>query len=238
MQSTNARTIGRPPAHLSGAVAILRARNRPIYVSIVDCDPVRFVGFSTAFRPKREFRVQAVTMSELIRAPSPDVALLTSCGVRNIFDTLKQVTSARPNLRILVTGTGTDRDEVILKALALGAKGCIDEISSAEDFVKAVRVVHEGLVWAPRRVCSTFIDVFTSQTAFPVPDRSGPITDPETEVMQMLILGRANKEIAEALSIQERTVKGHLAKLRRKTGFRNRVELSLHAVNQQLSPIN
>jgi DNA-binding NarL/FixJ family response regulator len=236
MRFSNGNVVDRRrAAQVSDDTALLRTRSRPIRISIVDSDPVRLVGFSAVFRSKREFRLQAATLSELMRAPRPDVVLLASCGMRNLFDRLFQLTSARPDLRILATGADMEREEVILKALVLGAKGCIDETSPAADFIKAVQVVHQGLVWAPRRACSIFIDVFTSCTPLPVPDRSGPVTDREREVLQLLTHGKSNREIGEALAIQERTVKGHLAKVMRKTGVRNRVELSLRVINQQPS---
>jgi DNA-binding NarL/FixJ family response regulator len=127
--------------------------------------------------------------------------------MRTLYDRIVQLTSARPNVRILVTGADMDREEVILKALVLGAKGCVDETLPAEEFVKAVQVVHQGLVWAPRRVCSSFIDVFTSHTPLRVPDRSGPVTDREHEVLQLLILGKSNGEIGEALAFRSALLK-------------------------------
>jgi hypothetical protein len=50
----------------------------------------------------------------------------------------------------------------------------------------------------------------------------------------MLVDGRSNKEIAEPLGIEERTVKSHVAKLMRKVGVQNRIMLTVHAVNHCL----
>jgi DNA-binding NarL/FixJ family response regulator len=59
-------------------------------------------------------------------------------------------------------------------------------------------------------------------------------TPREKEVLEMLVRGRSNKEIGATLGIEARTVKAHVAKLLRKIGVQNRVELSIHAVTHSL----
>jgi len=196
------------------------------------------VGFSALFRSERDFELHSVMISELIRDQNVDVVLLATPGRQHLFDRIIQLTSARPDLRILVTGAGMYDEERILKALAFGIKGCVDETAAPEEFVAAIRVVNQGLVWAPRRVCSTFIDLFTSRTSPVSRARGGVFTEREKQVIQLLVRGRSNKEIGDALAIGERTVKGYLAKLMRKAGARNRVELLVHAIAQLLSPVN
>ncbi len=220
------------------ASAKVTRRKGPIHIAVVESDPLRFVGFSALFRSKRNFELHSATMSEVVRDQSVHVVLLATPGRQYLFDRVIQLTSARPDLRILVTGTGMHDEETILKALAFGVRGCVDETAAPEEFVAAIRVVNQGLVWAPRWVCSTFIDLFTSRTPPTSRARGGVFSDREKQVIELLVLGRSNKEISEALAIGERTVKGHLAKLMLKAGVRNRVELSVHAIAQLLSPVN
>jgi DNA-binding NarL/FixJ family response regulator len=225
-------------AQIISKPAAFTRRNHPIRIAVVECDPLRFEGFTSVFRSKREFKLISATVIDLVQQPSTDLVLLATPGTRPLFERMVQLTAAYPDLRILVTGAGVEQPDFILKALALGVKGCIDENASATDFIRAVRVVHEGLVWAQRRVCSTFIDLFTSSKPSPAPERGAIFTDREKEVIQMLIQGRSNREIGEALAINERTVKGHLARLMRKSGARNRVELSLHAIAREMTRVN
>jgi DNA-binding NarL/FixJ family response regulator len=234
----SAATGQRLPPDVSGAGANFSRRSRPIRIAVVESDPVRFVGFSAVFHSKREFELRSSSIPEIIGQQDVDIVLLAISGRQHLFDRIIQLRSARPELRILATGTGMHDQETILKALAFGVKGCVDETAAAADFVKAIRAVHQGLVWAPRRACSSFIDLFTSRRPSRPPERNITFTDREKEVIEMLILGRSNKEISEALAIGERTVKGHLAKLMRKAGVRNRVELSVHAIARLLSPVN
>ncbi len=55
--------------------------------------------------------------------------------------------ASRPDLRIIVTGSGIN-EETILKAIASGAKGYVDEAASPAEFVQAIRIVNQGSVWA------------------------------------------------------------------------------------------
>jgi DNA-binding NarL/FixJ family response regulator len=106
--------------------------------------------------------------------------------------------------------------------------------SSPDEFVRAVRVVNQGSVWAPRRVLSMFIERAGSTPGQIFPTGRGAFTDREKQVLELLVVGRSNKEIASALGIEERTVKAHVAKLMRKVGVPNRIALSIHAVTHSL----
>jgi DNA-binding NarL/FixJ family response regulator len=154
-------------------------------------------------------------------------------GGNSVFDVMASLKAVRPGLRIIVSGTGAD-DEAILKALAAGAKGYVDEGASAAEFVQAIRVVHQGSVWAPRRVMSIFIDRVTSSPGKIFPAGRVNFTDREKEVLELLVAGRSNREIGQALTIEERTVKAHVAKLMRKVGVQNRIALSVHAITHSL----
>ena len=132
-----------------------------------------------------------------------------------------------------MTGAGAD-DEMILKALAAGAKGYVDEAASPNEFAMAIRIVNQGSVWAPRRVLSTFIERVTSSPGRIFPAGRVTFTDREKEVLELLVAGRSNKEIGAALGIEERTVKAHVAKLMRKVGVQNRIALSVHAITHSL----
>ena len=60
--------------------------------------------------------------------------------------------------------------------------------------------------------------------------RRAAITAREKQVLQMLVAGRSNKEIAVPLGIEVRTVKAHMSQLIRKLGVRNRIAVSVQAL--------
>ncbi len=62
-------------------------------------------------------------------------------------------------------------------------------------------------------------------------------TPREREVLELLVAGRSNREIAHSMGIEERTVKAHVAKLLRKVGVQNRIALTMHTINHALLEI-
>jgi DNA-binding NarL/FixJ family response regulator len=209
------------------------ARKPLIRIAVVESDPLRFVGFRALFDSEPDFELNSSTLQEITAERNIDLVLLGSRGGHNLFDQMASLKAARPDLKIIVTGAGMD-EETILKAIASGAKGYVDEAAQASEFVQAIRVVNQGSVWAPRRVLSMFIERVSSSPGRIFPAGRVTFTDREKEVLEMLVAGRSNKEIGAALGIEERTVKAHVAKLMRKVGVQNRIALSVHAITHSL----
>jgi DNA-binding NarL/FixJ family response regulator len=209
------------------------AKKDPIRIAVVESDPLRFVGFRTLFDNEPDFELIAATIPEISLLQNTDLVLLGNRNGHNLFDVMASLKATRPDLRIIVTGSGID-EETILKAIASGAKGYVDEAAAPAEFVQAIRVVNDGSVWAPRRVLSMFIERVSSAPGRVFPAGRVSFTDREKEVLDMLVAGRSNKEIGAALGIEERTVKAHVAKLMRKVGVQNRIALSVHAITHSL----
>ena len=133
------------------------AKKPPIRLAVVESDPLRFVGFRALFDNEPDFELLSASLAELGTLQNIDLVLLGNRTGQNLFDVMASMKAARPDLRIIVTGSGID-EETILKAIAAGAKGYVDEAASPAEFVQAIRVVNEGSVWAPRRVLSLFIE--------------------------------------------------------------------------------
>lgn len=209
------------------------ARKPTIRIAVIETDPLRLVGFRALFEAEPEFELVSSTLEKVATEADLDLVLLGSHAGRNLFDVMAGLKASRPDLRIVVSGSGAD-DETILKALAAGAKGYVDEGASPQEFVQAIRIVNQGSVWAPRRVLSIFIERVTSSPGRIFPAGRVTFTDREKQVLEMLVVGRSNKEIGAVLGIEERTVKAHVAKLMRKVGVQNRIALSVHAITHSL----
>jgi DNA-binding NarL/FixJ family response regulator len=209
------------------------AKKPLIRIAVVESDTLRFVGFRALFDSESDFELVAATLPDISALQGIDLVLLGSRAGQNLFDVMASLKAARPDLRIIVTGSGID-EETILKAIASGAKGYVDEAATPAEFVQAIRIVNQGSVWAPRRVLSMFIERVSSSPGRIFPAGRVTFTDREKEVLEMLVAGRSNKEIGAALGIEERTVKAHVAKLMRKVGVQNRIALSVHAITHSL----
>jgi DNA-binding NarL/FixJ family response regulator len=217
------------PHQARNLVRAARARKPLIRVALVESDPLRVVGFRAFFDAASGFELVSASLRDGGALQSIDLVLLSNCRVQNRVDLIAILKGTRPDLRIIMTGSGDEK--TILQAIVAGAKGYVDEAASPAEFVQAVRVVSQGSVWAPRYVFSKFIERVSSA---PAPAGRATFTDREKEVLELLVAGRSNKEIGSPLGIQERTVKAHVAKLMRKVGVQNRIALSVHALTHSL----
>lgn len=204
-----------------------------IRIAVIDSDPLRLVGFRALLGSEPNFELIFVSLAEITNCQNIDLVLLGNHRGKNVFDIISGLRARGCELRIVVAGCDMN-DEVMLKALASGAKGCVDEASSAGELARAIRIVHQGSVWAPRRVLSLFIERTSGFGGRGLPASRHFFTTREKEVLEMLVAGRSNKEIGFPLGIEERTVKAHVAKLMRKVGVQNRIALSIHAVTHSL----
>ena len=85
------------------------------------------------------------------------------------------------------------------------------------------------LAAAFRRLVSALSDLEMISAALPE-----IVIQTQVDVVQMLVSGLSNKKIGAPLGIVERTVKAQVAKLMRKIGVHNRIELSVYAVARSL----
>src|SRR3989454_11831173 len=132
-----------------------------IRIAVVESDPLRLAGFHVLFDSEPDFELISASMPDTATLINVDLILLGNRKGQNLFDLMASLKATRPDLRIIVTGSGMD-EETILKAIASGAKGYLDEAASPTEFVQAIRVVNQGSVWAPRRVLSMFIERVSS----------------------------------------------------------------------------
>lgn len=209
------------------------ARKPLIRIAVVEENPLWLVGFQALFDSEPDFELISSSFPDGDTLQSVDVVLVGDRSSQDLFDMLARLNATRPDLRILVTGSRMDEETVIL-VIASGAKGYVDAGASRADFVQAIRIVSQGSVWAPRRILSRFIERVSSPPGWSFPAGPNTCTDREKNVLEMLVMGRSNKEIGFALGIEERTVKSHVSKLMRKVGVQNRIALSIHAITHAL----
>jgi DNA-binding NarL/FixJ family response regulator len=208
-------------------------REKKIRIAIVDGDPLRFVGFEACLSLEADFEIQSASLKEISILANIDVVLLASHAGTNAVELLSTFRAVRPDLPFIISGCNLT-DRLILQAISAGAKGCVDEAGPVIELVRAIRMVHSGSVWAPRRVLAMFVEQAWESSGRGLSVGHKSLTAREKEVLKMLVEGCSNKEIAVPLGIEERTVKAHVAKLMRKVGVSNRVVLSVHALTHSL----
>jgi DNA-binding NarL/FixJ family response regulator len=207
------------------------SRPKLIHVSVLESDPVRSVGLQAVLSSEPDMKVCAGTVESVLESRYDELVLMTTDRGPTFSAALFALKTVRPGIRIIVTGPGK-RDEDILRAVTAGAKGYVPQEAPSDILKKAIREVHAGSVWIPRRVVATFIERATAPRT--LPRTAPPISPREREVLRLLVSGCSNREIGLELGVTEPTVKAHIAQLLRKTGVPNRIALSVHAITKAL----
>jgi DNA-binding NarL/FixJ family response regulator len=132
-----------------------------------------------------------------------------------------------PRTKILLL-TDRDGEAAIPEALQYGAHGIIPKQLPPRALRKALRVVHAGELWAPRKVVSHLLETFRHRLAGAAVLPAAPqarLTAREREIVQGVQRGLTNQEIATQLGISAKTVKAHLHVLFQKLGIQRRQQL-------------
>jgi DNA-binding NarL/FixJ family response regulator len=212
---------------------IARDSKPKLRIAVVESDPLRLVGFHALLEAESDLEMISTSFAEIAIQENIDVALIGDRPGQNLADTISNLKVMRPHMPIIVIGPSTD-DETILNAIVSGARGYVFDGAPPSEFARAIRLVSQGSVWAQRRVLSMFIELAITQRERMMYGANEAITGREKEVLTLLVSGLSNKEIGAPLGIAERTVKAHIAKMMRKVGVHNRIELSVHAVARSL----
>lgn len=208
----------------------------PARIGLVASDPLRLVGMEAILADLSGMEAVPLQLDQL--ASTPDLAVLmleARSGGDALTDLVAKVRREYPALRIIVVGEGLD-PLLIEQVIGAGAKGYLAETASEAEIRMALEVVLDGSVWAPRKVLAKLIEGGSATAASATPAGNSILkrmTAREREVLELLMDGRSNRAIAEALKIDEATVKAHLGRMLRKTGAHNRVELTLRAIEER-----
>jgi DNA-binding NarL/FixJ family response regulator len=202
-------------------------------VGLVNFEPLRVTGLRSILETEPQIVVRVVSIEEVL-ADSSIGLILFGLPTPPSFGRMSGVRADRPDLKLIVVGSLGD-DETIIDAIAIGAKGYVEETARPEQLLQAIEIVHSGSIWAPRRVLSLFVDRMLQFSTKPVRRHNVRFTEREQQVLRLLVAARSNREIAEALGIEERTVKAYVKKLMSKVGVDNRVALSMLAATSALA---
>jgi DNA-binding NarL/FixJ family response regulator len=116
---------------------------------------------------------------------------------------------------------------VIRRALAFGAAGYIPKGASLDELAGALRAVLDCEEYVPPQLRNAIGASATSSEDQQIAARLASLTPQQFRVLNLVANGQLNKQIADKLGIQERTIKAHLSLIFQKLGVRNRTQASV-----------
>jgi len=201
----------------------------PIRVLVVDDHPIVRAGIIALVQdhPRMDLVAEAGTGEEAVTLAlthRPDVILMdlrlpTMSGV----EAIQTIRSSWPDARVIVLTT-YDGDEDIYQALHAGAKAYLLKDASREELLEAVEAVHRGEKRIPPEVGAILAGRIAGQD----------LTPRERDVLHGIVEGRSNKEIGQALSLSEGTVKFHVNNILAKLDVRDRTQAATEAIRRGL----
>ncbi len=210
----------------------------PVRIGLVVGEPIRMEGITSVFEEISGLGHAALVpvfgaMDELLSSLELGYMVVDLNSESTDLGTLEEIRRKRPDLRLVVIGPAGN-DELVMDSIIAGARAYLDSTAGPQLVRNAIEVVTEGSIWAPRRLLSKLIDRLLKSPDTSLTTASPHLTERELQVLELILMAQSNREIADQLGIEERTVKAHVGSLMRKTGADNRIGLSLRALNQSL----
>lgn len=192
---------------------------------VVDDHPAFRAGLTALLDSEPDLKVIAEASKgreaiEMFRQEKPDIVLMDLrlpdlSGVEAIM----AIRAEFPEARVIVVTT-YDRDEDIYRAIESGAQSYLLKDMSTQEIVENIRAVYNGKHPLPAHVAERL----ASRLKRP------ELNQREVEILQMLVRGRSNKEIAASLFVADDTIKFHLKSLFSKLSVQSRSEAAVRAV--------
>ena len=203
-----------------------------ITVMLVDLDQERMQGLSSALSLQKDLRVVATANKREAAIKqltlSPNIMLLHANVLqqRTLSRFLRSIQSKSSSTRVIVQHEDLPEDGELIEQIRTGVRGYLRAMDPPALIVKAVRAVAEGRIWAERRILEKTISrhlMLPETIQAHVPDLQ-PLTGREMDMLNMVMKGASNREIAEMSNISERTVKTHLYRVYRKLKVKSRAK--------------
>jgi len=161
------------------------------------------------------------------RKHQPNIALIDLRMPRlSGVEVIQRIRMETPQARFIVLTT-YDGDEDIYRALQAGAKAYLLKGMTTEDLVSTIRAVHAGKSHIPPAIAQRLAERMGTEE----------LTPREFDVLEQIVHGLSNKEIATFLDISEATVKTHINSLLGKLGVNDRTQAATAAIQRGIVPL-
>ncbi len=155
-----------------------------------------------------------------------DVALPGRSGL----DILKDIKSQKPKLPVLVLSMYPE-EQYAVRVLKAGASGYLTKESAPNELIKAIKQIAQGRKYISGSLAEKLAGELEIDSKKPLHET---LSDREYEVMIMIATGKKVKEIADNLSLSEKTVSTYRTRVLEKMGMKSNAELTHYAIRNKL----
>lgn len=143
------------------------------------------------------------------------------------MNAVRDILERRPSQKIVMLTVSETRDDVT-GALNHGVRGYVLKGVGSSMLAEILREVASGEVYvSPVLSARLLSDLTAIRQAPPATDPLRQLTERETEILKLVGVGMSNKEVANRLGLQEKTVKHHMTRVLAKLNVKNRTEAAM-----------
>jgi DNA-binding NarL/FixJ family response regulator len=147
---------------------------------------------------------------------------------------LAAIRAQHPEVAVVVVSANDD-PRVVRRALDHGAAGYLPKSSGLDELREAIRCVLACEQWLPASLRASVARAQSSQHDTDLAARLASLSPQQFRVLTLVAEGLLNKQIADRLDVQERTVKAHLTAIFERMGVRNRTQAGVVLRELELS---
>jgi DNA-binding NarL/FixJ family response regulator len=159
----------------------------------------------------------------------PDVVLMDPMKLSPMgMEMIRQVISTNDKAHVVVL-TGSQQEQHLFAAIRAGARGYLPKSADITEVLEAIRAVAFGEALISPELAVQLLDEFARLSY----QQTG-LTARERDILNAIVQGDSNREIAQLLGLSEKTVKNYVSDILSKLGVRDRTEAAVHALNMGL----
>jgi DNA-binding NarL/FixJ family response regulator len=208
---------------------------------LIDGHPVTIEGVAHVLATQGTFTVvarggssrDALVVAERHR---PDLMIMDLAISGNAIAAISEITARYPGAGI-VAFTAAPGVDYAVNAMEAGARGYVSKSCTPDELVSAAAAVAAGNTYVSQNFASEVITALKNASVRRIAMQALRLSAREDQIVQFLLSGKTNKEIASQLGITERTVKHYMTVLMQKLNARNRVEVVIAAQKLGRDPV-
>jgi DNA-binding NarL/FixJ family response regulator len=195
-------------------------------------------GLRAALQPQFEIAGVAQDGKALVEAAlrlHPELVVLDiSMPLLNGFESARQIKKNLPSTKLIFLSQHVN-PAYLKQALKIGASGYVLKSGATEELQKAIATVMRGKIYVTPAFGEDVVAGLWNRSG-EISNEAEELTDRQREILQLIVEGRGNKEIADVLHLSIKTVEFHRARIMARLGVRTVAELTKVALQQGLIP--